>query len=1077
MPSMISIRPSLRRRLISLLLAVSAATMLPAKEVLSLAGEWRLVLGGPVPTFPQAALPAVAFDDRIVLPATTETAGKGPRNDARETWNLTRIRKYEGPVWYEREVDIPAAWAGKRLELLLERTKYSQVWFDRQPMGAQALFGSPQVRRLGPAVPGRHRITVLVDNRSERWPAKGWDAHQNSDATQTNWNGIIGRIELCALDPVALSSVMITPQVADASFRVRVTVDNTTGQDASGELTVSAVSTNHSGAPHVPTPVVVPVHLAAASNGTIEAVLSLGEGARRWDEFEPNLYTITVILNTPAGRDQRSIDTGLREFLGTSGQFTINGRITFLRGKHDACVFPLTGHPPMDVDGWLAYLGTLKTWGINHLRCHTWIPPEAAFIAADRLGMYVQPELPFWGILNQQIRDGLMPEAEALLAHLGNHPSFVMLSLGNELQGDRRMMSEMIGILRRQDPSRLYADGSNTIHWDAREQPHNNWRTAATVPVNGQQVRVRGSFGGQFADQGIVQTGDGSTRDDYREALVGATMPLVAHETGQFGIFPDLREIPRYTGVVQARNFEQYRETLVRKGMIDQADDFLRASGALAADLYKEDQERYLRTPGFGGFQVLDLQDFPGQGTALVGLLNALMEDKGVTTPASWRRACAPVTVLARFDRCIWTTAQHYVADLELAHYGAADWTNVSTEWSLVDAVGHVVARGTFAAARLAQGKLHSLGRVEVPLAGITVPSRLELRVETRAGAGGRHDGQPSLDHTENCWPLWVYPATIVQPTAPGVLVAKVWDAAVEQRLAAGGRVLLIPSGDNWGNPLTGGYANDYWSWNFFHNQPGTLGLLAEEHHAALAGFPTRFHSERQWSAIAHAARPVILSDLPAGTRPIVQVIDNPVRCERLGLIFELAVGSGRLLVCAADLDALAAEHPEAAQLRASLLAYAASPAFSPATTRTLSETAALFTPSLSLAKGRIATASSAQPDHQPDLAVDNDDGSRWCADGPGPAQWLAVDLGAVHDLSRVIIAWEQDRPGYRYRLEGSADGVTWQFLSDQTANVFPGGTHRLELTARGIRHLRINTTALPDGSWASIRDLRVFGN
>ena len=1061
----------------TLLLAAFAATTAMTKDVQSLAGDWRIALGGPAPSFPQSALPAVTFDDRIVLPATTETAGKGPLNDARETWNLTRLHKFEGPVWYERNVEVPAAWQGKRLELLLERTKYSQVWFDEKPMGAQALFGSPQTRNLGPAVPGRHRLTVMVDNRSERWPAKGWDAHQNSDATQTNWNGIIGRIELCALDQVAVSNVTITPQVTVSAFQVRVAVSNTTGNAVSGELSISAASTNHAGAPHVPAPVVVPVHLDASPNATVEAVLPLGEGARRWDEFDPSLYTVTVVLTTPAGSDRRIIETGLREFSGKSGQFTINGRTTFLRGKHDACVFPLTGHPPMDVDGWLTYLGTLKTWGINHLRCHTWIPPEAAFTAADRLGMYVQPELPFWGILNEQIRDGLLPEAQALLPHLGNHPSFVMLSLGNELQGDRRLMSEMIGILRRQDPRVLYADGSNTIHWDAREQPHNDWRTAATVPVNGKQVQVRGSFGGQFSGQGIVQTGDGSTRGDYREALVGATMPLVAHETGQFGIFPDLREISRYTGVVQARNLEQYRETLIRRGMLDQAGDFLRASGALAADLYKEDQERYLRTPGFGGFQVLDLQDFPGQGTALVGMLNALMEDKGVTTPQAWRRACAPVTVLARFDRCIWTTAQRFVADLELAHYGPADWTDVSTDWTVVDAAGSVVARGTFTAARLSQGKVHSLGRVEVPLSGTAAPARLELRVETRAGAGGRRDGQPGLDRAENRWPLWVYPAAIVQPAAGEVLVAKAWNSAVEQRLAAGGRVFLIPAGDNWGDPLTGGYANDYWSWNFFHNQPGTLGLLMDERHPALAGFPTRFHSERQWSAIAHAARPVILSDLPAGTRPSVQVIDNPIRCERLGLVFELAVGSGRLLVCAADLDALAPEHPEAAQLRASLLAYAASPAFSPTTARTMSQTAALFAPVVSLSKGKVSTASSAQPDHPPAHAVDGDSGSRWCADGPGAAQWLTVDLGEAHDLNRVIIAWEQDRPGYRYRLEGSADGATWQVLSDQSSNTFPGGTHRIELAARGIRHLRITTTALPESCWASICDLRVLGH
>ena len=442
-----------RLHLVFLILAAGTAVGLPAGEVLSLAGEWRLVLGGPAPSFPQAALPAVAFDDSIVLPATTETAGKGPLNDARETWNLTRVRKYEGPVWYGRDVDVPAAWAGKRLELLLERTKYSQVWFDGRPMGAQALFGSPQVRSLGSAIPGRHRITIMVDNRSERWPAKGWDAHQNSDATQTNWNGIIGRIELRAVDPVAIDNVFITPDVAGASFHVRVVVANATGGAEAGVLTLSAVSTNHSGPSHAPPPVTLPVRFAAGREEAVEADLPLGPGALYWDEFAPNLYTLTVNLETPAGSERRIIDTGLREFRGTSGQFTINGRTTFLRGKHDACVFPLTGHPPMDVDGWLSYLGTLKVWGINHLRCHTWIPPEAAFTAADRLGIYLEPELPFWGILNGRIRDGLMPEAEALLANLHNHPSLVMLSLGNELQGDRRMMGDMIGILRRQDPT------------------------------------------------------------------------------------------------------------------------------------------------------------------------------------------------------------------------------------------------------------------------------------------------------------------------------------------------------------------------------------------------------------------------------------------------------------------------------------------------------------------------------------------------------------------------------------------------------------------------------------------------
>jgi len=1113
---------------------------------LSLAGRWKCRLGGPEPEFPQGALPTVDCDERIELPATTETADLGPLNAARETWNLTRARKFEGAVWYEREVEIPAAWAGKRVELFLERTKYSQVWLDGAPMGERAIFGSPQTRELGVLAPGTHRITVMVDNRDARWPAKGWDAHQNSDATQTNWNGIVGKIELRARDAVSLASVRVSPDVGDGLFLIKALVRNETSEAVSGALIVSARSCNHSGAAHVPPAVRVAFtasgaggdvaarktgavgevsanELGASSETAVDAVLLLGEGARLWDEADPCLYAVSVTVETPLGTATTVVETGLREFSGKTGQFTINGRTTFLRGKHDACVFPLTGHPPMDEAAWLDYLGTLKAWGINHLRCHTWLPPEAAYRAADRLGIYVQPELPFWGILDDGIRAGLAPEGFAHLDAYANHPSFVMLSLGNELQGPRELMRAMIEAFRAHDDRVLYADGSNTIHWNAQEQPHNDWRATATVPIGisgprvgdidgpnadkqdrARQVQARGTFGGQFSGQGIVQTGDGATANDYSEALIGAKQPLVAHETGQFGVFPDLREIPRYTGPVQARNFELCRDTLIERGMIDQAYAFCMASGRLAADLYKEDQERYLRTRGFGGFQVLDLQDFPGQGTALVGMLNAFMENKGFTTARRWRRACDAVTVLARFERVVWTRSHNLVVDLELAHYGPTDWRDAVTEWRLVDASGDTRASGVFRHDRLAQGGVHALGRVTVPLAGFTSAERLELRVEVVSGAGGRADGTPSPDRAENDWAFWVFPDSIAQPPADGVLVAKGWDASVASRLAAGGTVALIRADRGWADTIGGGYANDYWSWQFFHNQPGTLGLLIDEGHPALAGFPTLGHSERQWDAIARAARPAHLGSLPAGYRPIVQVIDNAVRCERLGLVYELNVGPGRLLACSADLDALAAAgHPEAACLRASLLAYAASSAFAPAVTVTAEEAADLFTPSLAI--GAVATASSFEAGHEPALALSGDEELGWLAaakdagvsgpaakpasapnaqvtdgalDARGTGDWFAVDLGAERDLRGMVVLWDQEKPGWRYVVDGrgAAAGEGWRILADQGENGFADGRHRFALDARAVRHLRVRVIACPDGCRAGIRELRLLG-
>ncbi|MCU7497148.1 MAG: hypothetical protein HF311_16875, partial [Ignavibacteria bacterium] len=174
-------------------------------------------------------------------------------------------------------------------------------------------------------------------------------------------------------------------------------------------------------------------------------------------------------------------------------QFAVNGRTTFLRGKHDGCVFPLTGHPPMDEAGWLKYLKICRQYGINHIRFHTWTPPEAAFAAADALGMYLQPELPYWGEYNETIQKAMMPEAERILKAYGNHPSFVIFTLGNECGGSRDVMAAMVSDLRARDPRHLYAQGSNNFYWDPSPGAGDDfWTTMRTGKDAAHSVR--GSF-------------------------------------------------------------------------------------------------------------------------------------------------------------------------------------------------------------------------------------------------------------------------------------------------------------------------------------------------------------------------------------------------------------------------------------------------------------------------------------------------------------------------------------------------------------------------------------------------------
>ncbi len=894
-----------------------------SSATLSLAGPWRVCLD---PTQPEDAPPSAAdFDATITLPATTETAGLGPLNPDHRADRLTAVRRIEGAVWYEREFTVPETWRDRHIVLFLERTKWCRVWLDGRPVGENALLCVPHEYALGVLTPGPHRLTLLVDNR--RKPAPG-DNHQTSEHTQGNWNGVLGAIELRAGSALRIAHLAVTPDVTVRAFHLTVRL-GPPGESSYYELSpethreagnpkVRNTNFGLTGGPRYEGVVIASLagqEVRVPAGAEVKLTLPLGGDAALWDEFSPTLHRITVRLESPQGDDERVVTTGLREFKRAGTQFAINGRTTFLRGEVNCAVFPETGHTPMDVASWRRYFQILRDYGLNHVRFHSWTPPDAAFTAADELGFYVATELPFWGEWTPAIAEALAPEGEAILRAYGHHPSFVLLTLGNEHRGDRAARAGLVARLRASDPSRLYAQGANNDLETPSLAPDDDCWITARLPApdgSGRYVNVRGAHSTPDRADGHLQTGAGGTRTDYRSAITASPLPVVSHEIGQYSSYPRYAEIEHHRGVFAAHNLERFRRKAEAAGLLARADDFARASSALAALCYREEIEAALRTPGFGGFELLGLQDFPGQGTALVGLLDVFLESKGAITPAEFRQFCAPHVLLARFDRHTWNTGATFCADLELAHYGSADFPAGEVRWTLGG------SSGTLAAPAAKAGGLRSLGRITCVSPPLTRARRLDLTL-THLPSGAT-----------NTYPLWVYPATMPKPPA-SVVLARAFDTATQAALAAGGTVLLCADAARPfpGTP-GGGFAPDFWCWSMFKNIPGTLGLVIDATHAALADFPSEMHSNWQWFHLARAAQPVVLNALPADLAPIVEVIDNPERAQRLGLIFEVRVGPGRLLVCGIDLPALAERYPEAHALLASLLRYAATTDFAP---------------------------------------------------------------------------------------------------------------------------------------------------
>ncbi|MDA1044929.1 MAG: beta-galactosidase, partial [Verrucomicrobia bacterium] len=835
-------------------------------NVINLAGHWAFCLDPDNVGIRQQWF-LRDLDDTVRLPGTTDENAKGERVDEQCDDRLSRVWRWIGPAWYQRSVSIPPAWQGKHITLRLERTKHSTVWVDAVRVGTEDSLSAPHVYELsGLLSPGPHRISILVDNA--RLPPVG-PCHAVDERTQTNWNGIIGRIELEAHDPVWLADLQVYPDIERKQIELQMTIANRTSWRGPCDLTVTVTLLDE---PCVVCKPLMTTEPCVGRTTHCRLHLSIPHNMPVWDEFSPARVCVSVNLKCQTDdelfEDTRAVTTGLRTFRTIRGQFCINGNVTFLRGRHDACIFPLPGSPPMNKDGWLRVFRIGKSYGLNHHRFHSWCPPEAAFEAADELGVYLQCELPNKaGIMAPSSEPYVLPanafetqdeidasasrapedtasylrrEGEKILVAFGNHASFVMLTLGNEIGGDRPVMKGLCDHFRDLDARHLYAQGSNHFHWELGLQEGDEfWVTGATA----HQRPTRGSsFQGSHA--GHIENRSPSTCVDYSDSIAGIPVPVVGHETGQYQISPDYREIPKYTGVLRARNLEMFRDRLKDAGMLDQADAFKCASGALATICYREDIESALRTNGMGGFQLLDLQDFPGQGTALVGVLNAFLESKGVVEPERWREFCCETVPLLGMQKYTWTTAETFQGRLRVSHYGVTDLSAAELVWTLSNGDGVSVHEGRSRVCNVPKGKVSELDLLTFPLSSITAPQKMTLTL--------RLDGT----HYQNRYPIWVYPAEVKTTPPDSIRVVRAYDSVTRSVLEGGGTVLLLPHLDRLQHAIKGSFQCDFWCWPMFRRAalragvdvaPGTLGILCDPAHAALADFPTEFHSHWQW--------------------------------------------------------------------------------------------------------------------------------------------------------------------------------------------------------------------------------------
>ncbi len=880
-----------------LLFALQALNLQSQTQTIDLSGEWGFQTD--LMDFRRASLSPRynhKLQDKIVLPAITDDYQIGYKSPYRYIDRLTRKYEYMGPAWYQREITIPKEWKGKRIQIYFERTHWlSSIYVDTKEVSKVDYVSVPHVHDLTDFVtPGKtHLITVCVDNRYQ-YKTHKWD-HAHTEFTQINWNGILGEMKLMAIDPVNINDLQVYPSIADNSVKVKLEIANFTKMPVEGKAMFTIKGENFS------------LNKEVAFNGkdsviAFEEKILLGKNIKLWDEFNPNLYNITCKITGKTDKagyeNEKSATFGMREVKQGKNHVLLNNRPIHLRGSVENAVFPKTGHAPLDDASWERIMLIMKDYGMNHMRFHSWCPPAAAFRMADKHGMYLEVEMPMWGKdaeVDEARYDFFRREQLAILKEYGNHPSFILYCNGNEITGNFNFIEELTAKGRETDNRHLYSGST------------------ARTRVKSDQYYVS-----QQTNKGAVKVYEGQPTTDWdRSTESDVDVPVISHESGQRCVYPNYDEIKNFTGPVEARNLEVYRELLAKNGMLDQANDFFKASGALTVIEYKAVIEALLRSGKSAGFQLLSLNDFPGQGYAPVGVLDPFWNSKGLVTPEKFREFCAPTVPLLRYPKSSYFNDEVFKAKAEVYNFSNSAIKNAKIKWDVADASGKVLKNGALKSQTIPNDAVSAVGELSFSLAGMVSSQKLTVRLY--------------INNTiKNSWNIWVYPRNKeLLTSSDAVLYTTDFNENAKQYLAQGKTVVLCPEPAKVkGRKST--FHNHFWNPIMFAWAPKTIGCLIQNNHPVFGKFETAYHTDWQWWDILENAKVIEMKDAPQKLRPFIQVIDSYDNNEKLGIGFEARFGNGKLLFLALDTKKDMENRPATQQLLKSIDMYVKGDKFNP---------------------------------------------------------------------------------------------------------------------------------------------------
>lgn len=912
---------------------------------IDLSGKWAVKLER-VQAEISIEVPHQTYQDSILLPGALHTQGYGDDVTAQTKWysgNLSTLwyyhpmyekyrqpgnikifdflqpqKHYIGKAWYKRTIEVPDDINSKQCFLYLERVHWqSTLYVNGHLVGSNQGLGTAHEYNISRYVkPGKNEIALCIDN--SQIVDIGRIPHSISEQTMAAWNGVLGKMQLRIKDKIRIDEVQVFPDYEKKQAIVKIKVANafSSSEKIQLRLKVQRYNSLHkfSEKEVMNENVIKPDTIT-----TLEIVYPFDGKVQEWNEYNPSLYQLKISLESAKATDTATETFGFRDLKLKGRRFALNDRTISIRGNLNCGEFPLDGLPEMGVNWWKKIFMLHKEWGHNMVRFHSWCPPEAAFIAADEVGIYLQPEAGEWGaILTSTQEKFITEETDRMIRQYGNHPSWVFFAMGNELRCDTKIMERFIA--RNKQDNRRFVTGK------INGRPLlESFDFASSHSVN--QKRVRHHMGWPpRPETNLLYHMSPNTNYDYSEPISEFPKPFLAHEIGQYCVFPDYQhELPKYTGSVRATVLDIQKDQMEERGMTKLAPAFSMASGCWQMELLKSEYEAILRTPEMAGFYALSLQDFPGQTHAPVGVMDAFWEAKKHAFSGNFRQFCNNTVLLARIPKLILQQKDTFRANVELYNFAEGILRNKQIQYTITDEDNRVILKGNFKRRDYANQQSNlPVGKIVLPLKGEKASSKYTLHLK--------------MDQTfiENQWNFWVFPDKITLDEG-AVKVVNVFDEQTIRYLEQGHNVLWLTDHSKLKGELPTSFASMYWTaFGLNDGESMTNSIFCDPKHPLFRFFPTEMHTNWQWWDVLKYAVPVILDEFgarkafPKSYQPVLQAIDSWKVNRKLALLAEMKYAKGKLMISGIDFTTDMENRAASRQLYYSLIQYMNSTEFDP---------------------------------------------------------------------------------------------------------------------------------------------------